>query len=265
MLNRVLTHELRLFFIALQFFTRVPIPRWVGFEASWLHACARHFPLVGFVIGAVTAAVLWAGHALFTPAVAVLLSMAAGVVLTGAFHEDGWADTCDALGGAVSRERALVIMKDSRIGSYGAVGLVLMLGLKAAALLALPLEWAVPAVLFSHTASRFAPVLLIRFLRYAGDLEHAKAKPLAQQISRTGLGVAAAWVLLLAVCLVAWQAAWWMAVGASVWIALLGLLWCARWFQQRLGGYTGDTLGASQQITEVLVLLSWVAALRWAA
>ena len=256
-------HELRLFFIALQFFTRVPIPRWVGFEPWWLHACARHFPLVGFVIGAVATAVLWAGHALFTPAVAVLLSMAASVVLTGAFHEDGWADTCDALGGAAGRERALVIMKDSRIGSYGAVGLVLMLGLKAAATLALPLAWAVAAVLLAHTASRFAPVLLIHFLRYGGDLEHAKAKPLAQQISVLGLSVAALWVLLLAVCLVAWRPAWWMAVCASVLSAAVGVLWCARWFQQRLGGYTGDTLGASQQITEVLILLSWVAALRW--
>ncbi len=257
-------HELRLFFIALQFFTRVPIPRWVGFEPSWLHACARHFPLVGFCIGVVAAAVLWAAHALFTPAVAVLLSMAASVVLTGAFHEDGWADTCDALGGAVSRERALVIMKDSRIGSYGAVGLVLMLGLKAAATLALPLTWALPAVLLAHTASRFAPVLLIRFLRYGGDLDHAKAKPLAQQISRLGLSVAAAWVVLLAASLVAWQPAWWVAVCASVFVASLGVLWCAHWFQQRLGGYTGDTLGAAQQVTEVLILLSWVAALRWA-
>jgi adenosylcobinamide-GDP ribazoletransferase len=258
-------HELRLFFIALQFFTRVPIPRWVGFEPSWLHACARYFPLVGLFIGVVAAAVLWAGHLLFTPAVAVLLSMAASVVLTGAFHEDGWADSCDALGGAVSRERALVIMKDSRIGSYGAVGLVLMLGLKAAATLALPLAWAMAAILFSHTASRCAPVLLIRFLRYGGDLEHAKAKPLAQQISVAGLTVAALWVLLLAVCLVAWQPAWWPAVTVSLVAALTGVLWCARWFQKRLGGYTGDTLGASQQITEVLILLSWVAALRWAA
>jgi adenosylcobinamide-GDP ribazoletransferase len=257
-------HELRLFFIALQFFTRVPIPRWVGFEPAWLHACARHFPLVGFVIGIVAAAVLWAGHALFTPSVAVLLSMAASVVLTGAFHEDGWADTCDALGGAVGRERALVIMKDSRIGSYGAVGLVLMLGLKAAATLALPLAWAMAAVLFAHTASRFAPVLLIRFLRYGGEVEHAKAKPLAQQISIAGLTVAALWVLLLAACLVAWNVAWWMALCASMVMALLGTLWCARWFQKRLGGYTGDTLGASQQITEVLILLSWVTALRWA-
>ncbi len=256
-------HELRLFFIALQFFTRVPIPRWVGFEPAWLNACARHFPLVGCCVGVIAAASLWLGHLLFTPAVAVLLSMAASVLLTGAFHEDGLADTCDALGGAVSRERALAIMKDSRIGAYGAVGLLLMLGLKAATLVSLPLMAALPALLLAHTASRFAPVLLIRCLRYAGDLEHAKAKPLAQRVSGTGVMVAAAWVALLAATLLLWQPAWRWPVALALTAAGLGWLWCARWLRRRLGGYTGDTLGATQQITEVLVLLGWLGALRW--
>ena len=133
-------HELRLFFIALQFLTRVPSPRWVGFEPAWLNQSARHFPAVGLCVGAASALVLVLGHALFGPAVAVGLAMAASVLITGAFHEDGFADTCDALGGAVGRERALEIMKDSRIGAYGAIGLVLMLGLKAAPLLDLGLR-----------------------------------------------------------------------------------------------------------------------------
>ena len=119
-------HELRLFFIALQFFTRLPVPRWVGYEPEWLHQSARHFPLVGALVGVVGAAVLWAALWLFPMPVAVVLSMVATVLLTGAFHEDGLADTCDALGGAVSRERALEIMKDTRIGSYGAIGLLLV-------------------------------------------------------------------------------------------------------------------------------------------
>ena len=255
-------HELRLFFIALQFLTRVPVPRWVGFEPAWLHACARHFPLVGCLVGAFAAAVLWLGHALFTPIVAVLLSMSATVLLTGAFHEDGLADTCDALGGSVGRERALAIMKDSRIGAYGAVGLALMLGLKAATLASLPLAAAVPALLLAHTASRLAPVLLIRWLRYAGDIEHAKAKPLAQQASNADVVVAAAWVAALALALMMWQPAWRVPLGASLLAATLGVLWCRRWLYKRLGGYTGDTLGATQQITEVLLLLGWLGALR---
>lgn len=254
-------HELRLFFIALQFLTRVPVPRWVGFEPAWLHSCARYFPLVGCFVGGVSAAALWAGHVLFTPIVAGLLAIVASVLLTGAFHEDGLADTCDALGGSVSRERALAIMKDSRIGAYGAVGLVLMLGLKAATLASLPLPAALPGLLLAHTASRLAPVLLIRCLRYAGDIEHAKAKPLAQQVSRVDVAVAAAWVAALALAMLMWHPAWRVPLAASLLAAMLGLLWCSRWLRKRLGGYTGDTLGATQQITEVLLLLGWLGAL----
>jgi adenosylcobinamide-GDP ribazoletransferase len=256
---------MRLFFVALQFLTRMPSPRWVGFEPEWLNQSARHFPAVGLLVGAVAALVLMVGEVLFPPAVAVGLSMAATLLLTGAFHEDGWADTCDALGGgaSVGRERALLIMRDSRIGTYGAVGLVLMLGLKAATLTALPLALSMPALLFAHAASRAAAVALIRWLPYAGDIEHAKAKPLAQRISRGGLAVALAWVALLCLALV-WAARRW-SEPAVVPAIVLGLLvmagaatWCARWFRQRLGGYTGDTLGATQQLTELLALLVWL-------
>ena len=153
-----MTHELRLFFIALQFLTRVPVPAWVGFEPMWLNQSARYFPLVGSCVGLVGAGVLWASSLVFPPAVGVGLSMAATLVMTGGFHEDGLADTFDALGGAVSRERALEIMKDSRIGSYGALALVVVLGTKAAALASLPLALALPAGLFAHTASRAAAI-----------------------------------------------------------------------------------------------------------
>ena len=258
-------HELRLYFIALQFLTRLPAPRWVGFEPEWLNQSARHFPAVGLLVGGVAGLVLVLGQVLFPPPVAVGLSMVATLLLTGAFHEDGWADTCDALGGgaSVGRERALVIMKDSRIGTYGAVGLVVMLGLKAVTLTALPLALAVPALLFAHTASRAAAVALIRGLPYAGDVEHAKAKPLAQRISRAGLAVALGWVMLL--CLVLGWAAQRRGVPVLLPSILIGLVvvagsaaCCAHWFRQRLGGYTGDTLGATQQLTELLALLVWL-------
>ncbi|CAN5918886.1 adenosylcobinamide-GDP ribazoletransferase [soil metagenome] len=255
-------HELRLFFVALQFFTRVQVPRWVGFEPEWLHQSARYFPAVGLVVGLVASFVLWIGHVLFTPAVAVGLSMSASVLLTGGFHEDGWADTCDGLGGAVSRERSLAIMKDSRIGAYGAIGLVLMLGTKAAALVSLPWPVAVPALLLAHTASRAAATALIRMLPYAGDIEHAKAKPLALRISRGGLAVAVGSVLLVALAIGLFDARWWPAIASSLLLALIGTLASGRWLMKRLGGYTGDTLGATQQVTELLVLLAWIATLR---
>lgn len=255
-------HELRLFFVALQFLTRAPVPAWVGFEPAWLNQSARHFPGVGLCVGAVSALVLVLGHALFTPAVAVGLAMAASVLLTGAFHEDGFADTCDALGGAVSRERALAIMKDSRIGAYGTVGLVLMLGLKAATLTPLPLAAAVPALLLAHTASRAAAVMLIRWLPYAGDIEHAKAKPMAQRIDVLGVVVALAWVVGVSALIVWNRPAQVTALLVSLGLACVGTAWCAHWLRGRLGGYTGDALGATQQITELLMLLGWLAALR---
>lgn len=256
-------HELRLFFIALQFFTRLPVPRWVGYEPEWLHQSARHFPAVGALVGMVAAGVLWAALWLFPMPVAVGLSMAATVLLTGAFHEDGLADTCDALGGVVSRERALEIMKDSRIGSYGAVGLLLVLGLKAVTLSALPLPWVFAALILAHTASRAAAVALIRWLPYAGDLAHAKAKPLAQRISALGLAVAWGWVLVVGALLLVWHAAWWPAVLGGIVLALLCAWVCAAWLKRRLGGMTGDTLGATQQLSELLVLLGCLAWLRF--
>jgi adenosylcobinamide-GDP ribazoletransferase len=192
--------------------------------------------------------------------VAVLLSMAATMLLTGGFHEDGWADTCDGLGGVVSRERALEIMKDSRIGAYGAMGLLMMLALKATALASLPAAWGCAALLLGHTASRAASTGLIRFLPYSGDIEHAKAKPLAQRISSAGLIVSCGWVLLVAGGLVLWQPVWSASVAAGLLVTVCGAAWCARWLRRRLGGVTGDTLGATQQLTELLLLLVWATA-----
>lgn len=254
-------HELRLFLIALQFLTRVPVPRAVGFEPAWLQASARHFPAVGLCVGACAAAVLWGAVQWWPAPVAVLLSMAATVWLTGGFHEDGLADTCDGLGGAVTRDKALLIMKDSRLGSYGALGLVLVLALKAAALHALVQHGLAAALVLlplAHTWSRTATVLLLRLLPYGGDAEHAKAKPLAQQVSGPGLAVALAWALL------AGAAALFFVGPVPLLCALLATLavvaWMARWLRRRLGGYTGDTLGAAQQFSEGAIYLAALAA-----
>ncbi|MFP4906508.1 adenosylcobinamide-GDP ribazoletransferase, partial [Paraburkholderia sp. BR14261] len=108
--------ELRYFFTALGYFTRVPVPRWVGFEPAWLNAAARYFPFVGALIGALGALVYLAALRVFPANVAVLLSMAVTLLATGAFHEDGLADSLDAFGGAYAREDVLRIMHDSRIG-----------------------------------------------------------------------------------------------------------------------------------------------------
>ncbi|WAC74846.1 adenosylcobinamide-GDP ribazoletransferase [Roseateles sp. SL47] len=254
-------HQFRLFLIALQFFTRVPVPRWVGFQPEWLNQSARYFPLVGAAVGVWSAAVLWVALLVFPATVAVVLAMGASIWLTGGFHEDGLADTCDGLGGAVSRERALEIMKDSRLGSYGALGLFLMLGLKAATLLGLAdtdPSLALWALVWGHLASRAAPVWLMHALPYAGDVAHAKAKPLATQIRRTELVVSLGLVVL--------------ASGVWAWLLpddiplLLGAivtgtgltLYMQSMLERRLGGYTGDNLGATQQVVEVGALLAFL-------
>ena len=258
-------HELRLFFVAWQFLTRVPVPAWVGFEPDWLNQSARHFPLVGGCIGSVSAFVLWAASFVFPTSVTVGLSIAASLLLTGGFHEDGLADTADALGGTVARERALEIMKDSRIGSYGALALIVVLGLKAATLGAMLPVLAVPGLVFAHTASRAAAVVLIRVLPYAGDLAHAKAKPLARRVSSAGVAVAIGWVVIVGGVLAVGVSPHAAGLASSLALVAIGTVAAVRWQRRRLGGYTGDTLGATQQVTELLALLGWLATSRWAA
>lgn len=253
-------HELRLFLVALQFLTRVPVPRRVGFDPAWLQSCVRYFPLVGAMVGGWAALVLWIALMLWPPLVASMVSLIATVWLTGAFHEDGLADTFDALGGAVDRERALAIMKDSRIGSYGAVALVLMFGLKLVTVAALASDRAnvAAALIWSHAASRAAAVFVIRWLPYAGDAEHAKTKPLATRVSGPGAVVSAGWLVLLAAVAVAWRPSW--AVLAASGAVVVATLLCVRWLRRRLGGFTGDTLGATQQLVDAAALLAWLAA-----
>jgi adenosylcobinamide-GDP ribazoletransferase len=259
-----LRYELRLVVVALQFLTRVPV-RLQVFDPAWLHASARHFPLIGIAVGAFGAAVWWGAALVWPPAVAVLVSMVATIAVTGAFHEDGLADTCDGLGGAVTRERALVIMKDSRLGSYGAVGLGLTLALKAAALIALAQQRGdaaaalvvVMTMVWSHSASRAAAVVLASSLRYAGDPEHAKAKPMATEVSQAGAAVAVAWALLAGAPFVAVAGP---AAGGAAAAAVIAVAWlCALWLRRRLGGYTGDTLGATQQWSELAAVLAVLA------
>ncbi|MGB6242382.1 MAG: adenosylcobinamide-GDP ribazoletransferase [Castellaniella sp.] len=242
-------HEIRLFFTALQFFTRLPVPAWVGFKPAWLQHCTRYYPLVGWVAGGVAALVYALAQAVWPQPVAVLLSMAAGLVLTGAFHEDGFADVCDGLGGAVSKDRALDIMKDSRLGTYGVAGLGLMLALKFAALNAMPPSGVVGALLLAHPASRLGSALLIWRMRYAR--EEGKAKPLGRRMRNQEFAVAAICGGLPAGLMIVFGL---LPLAGVVWAAmglLTGTAWIAWVLQRRLGGYTGDGLGAAQQLSEL--------------
>jgi adenosylcobinamide-GDP ribazoletransferase len=257
-----LRHELRLFLVALQFLTRVPVPRWAGFEPQWLQASVRHFPLVGALIGAFGGALAWGAQLVWPPVVAATLAVAATLWLSVAFHEDGLADTFDALLGSAAREKALAIMKDSRIGSYGAAALGLSLLLRVlllAALLAHAPLLGAAACVAAHGAGRAGAVVLMALLPYAGAEAHAKARPLARRVRwphAAWAGLTGAAALVPAATLAPPAGA---AFGAAAGALVLLVLVLRTWLQRRLGGYTGDTLGAAEQLGELAVLLAFSA------
>ncbi len=256
-------HQFRLFFTALQFFTRLPIPRWVGFDPAWLNQASRYFPLVGVVVALMTGAA-YALAAWFLPApVAVVISTAIGIYATGAFHEDGFADMCDGFGGGMTPERVLEIMKDSRIGAYGAIGIICLLGLKLVTLSMLPPLAAIGALLVAHPLSRLMATSLIWRLEYARA--EGKAKPLAQKMRSGEFLIAAITATLpaLAVLELHWLPP--SALIASVVAAAIAAFWLARKCVRRIGGYTGDCLGAVQQVTEVVIYLCVLASFQHGA
>ncbi|MEK6347206.1 MAG: adenosylcobinamide-GDP ribazoletransferase [Burkholderia sp.] len=245
--------ELRYFFVALGYFTRVPIPKRIGYAAGDLDHAARYFPLIGVCVGALAALVDLLAARIWPPGVAVLLAMAATLIATGAFHEDGLADSCDGFGGGYTREDVLRIMHDSRIGTFGAVALVVSLALKWQALAALPPWRAAWTLLAAHAASRVAAVSLLVSLDYVRG--EGKAKPVAQRMPPRAFAFAA-------MCGLPWL--FWP--DWELGLLTLGVLAAlraavARYLRRRLGGYTGDCLGFAQQLAELaiyLTVLGWM-------
>ncbi|MDP5008260.1 MAG: adenosylcobinamide-GDP ribazoletransferase [Glaciimonas sp.] len=246
-------HQLRLFFTALQFFTRLPIPRWVGFEPDWLHHASRYFPLVGIVVAAMSATVYALTAWLFPSSIAIVLATVASIYITGAFHEDGFADMCDGFGGSQTPARVLEIMKDSRIGAYGAIGIGGMLALKCLTLALLPPTMVIAALFVAHPLSRLAATTLIWRMEYARA--EGKAKPLAQKMSNAEWLIAAVTALLPIVLFGANGYLSWYALVSGIVATAIATAWLAQKFIHRIGGYTGDCLGAVQQVTEVIFYL----------
>jgi adenosylcobinamide-GDP ribazoletransferase len=246
--------EIRLFFTALTFYTRLPGMALADVSDSALSRATRYFPLVGIVVGALAAAVFFGAQLLLPVGVAVVLSMATSIWVTGAFHEDGLADTCDGLGGGWSKQDILRIMKDSRLGTYGVIGILLALLLKYNLLLSLPTHIVPLALITAHAVSRLVPVFVIARLEYVRPDDDSKARPVAYGIGPLQVIIAAIFGLLPLLLLdpVLW--------GALLAVGLIGI-WFTRLCHRRLGGYTGDTLGALQQLCELAfylgVLVLW--------
>jgi adenosylcobinamide-GDP ribazoletransferase len=251
-----LGRQVQLVLCAAQFLTRLPTPALRAFEPDWISRSARYFPLIGLLVGSICAAVFWGSSQLWQGWLPALLAIAVGVLVTGAFHEDGLADTADGLGGGTTRERRLEIMKDSRIGTYGALALGLTLALKAAALATLsPLAGAC-ALIASHAAARGASVLAMRSLAYVGALEAAKWKPAPAHLT-LGEVICA---LIIAGAPLALAPGWAVGLGVGAVLALVTALTARR----LLGGYTGDVLGAIEQIFELGFMLGVAASVAWA-
>lgn len=234
---------------AIQFLTRLPTPRLAGFQPDWVVRSTRYFPLAGQLVGLISAAV-WLVASRFWPGLpAAVLATAAAVLATGGFHEDGLADSADGLGGGQDAARRLAIMKDSRIGSYGALALALVLTARVALLAGMMPGLGVLALIAAHGAARTAAVAVMAALPYAGDPDAAKVRPAADGVRWSEVAAALAlgvWPLallgedraLLALAL---------AVAAAG-----GMAFTAR---RLIGGVTGDILGAVEQLSEVAVLM----------
>jgi adenosylcobinamide-GDP ribazoletransferase len=265
------SRQLALFFTAVRFLTRLPIPAVRDFDPSSLSRSLRYFPLVGILVGLINVGVWWLSSLRLPASVSIGLMLAGSAVLTGALHEDGFADACDGFGGGTTPDRVLAIMKDSCIGAYGAIGVLLMLGLKWTALAALPLALFPLVVIAAHSMSRWCAIGLIWRLDYVRADGEAKSKPFAGRLSGSGwtlsglIGIAG--FAPLAVAWALWSgrvsgAALGAAVlGGGAAAALLAVLLAAIYFRRRIGGYTGDCLGAAQQLAELAFLLGGLAAI----
>lgn len=238
--------------LALTFLTRIPFPIAADLPPGALASSMGFFPLVGMLIGAIIGAVYGVAHYFLPPTPSALLALAAGMMLTGGLHEDGLADCADGMGGGRDREAKLAIMRDSRIGSYGALALLLSVGLRASALALLADDEAVLcALIIAHGASRAAlPVMM-------GLMPAASTQGLAASAGRPGKKV-----MIAALCLGVLPLLPLRSLGAALpFLALLPLngLGFARIAKRQLGGYNGDCLGALEQIVETAALLIFLA------
>lgn len=258
--------EIRIFFTALMFLTRLPVPRFTDHSQEYLEKSARYFPLIGWIVAAISGLTFLVFNKYVSEDIAILASIMAGIFTTGAFHEDGFADVCDAFGGGWTKEKILLIMKDSRLGTYGVTGLIGILAAKFLLLKELPKftpDLEAPSQLVfvnygnfllvlvaAHALSRFMGVLTICFFEYVTDPEGSKSKPVtASRPSMATILIALLWVVIPFLLLD------WHFSLAILPVPLIAYR-LAAFFKKWIGGYTGDCLGAIQQVSELTFYLS---------
>jgi adenosylcobinamide-GDP ribazoletransferase len=248
------------FMNALRFMTIVPVPSSDDAIApDWLSRCAKYFPVVGIGIGLASAVVMLLADRIWSPVVASLLAVATSMAITGALHEDGLADTADGLGGGSSVEKRLAIMKDSRIGTYGTLALAFSLSLRVTALADMPVWTAAVALISAHAAARVTPAFVMNELPYAGDTAAMKVSYIDVSVSAHDRGFALI-VVLCALLPLAFVSILSVISGLLFGAALAAAL--TLWARKRINGYTGDILGAIEQVFEIGFLLGVAAVIR---
>jgi adenosylcobinamide-GDP ribazoletransferase len=244
--------EIKVLLAAIRFYTRIPVPPETDFSNEMLHKSTRYFPFVGLVVGGTGAFLFWLLNLILPFPVAIIISMATTIMVTGAFHEDAFADFCDGFGGGYTRERILEIMKDSRIGAYGATGIILMLLSKFVCLSSMRAS-DIPLVLISgHALSRFLPVCMIYTAAYVREDSLSKSRP----IGRKGSGISfwvAAFFGTIALVFIPWKPILLILV-----LSLFVFLVFSWYTRRKIGGYTGDVLGALQQLAEISFYLGFL-------
>jgi adenosylcobinamide-GDP ribazoletransferase len=236
---------LQLFFLALSFYTRLPCPKCQDY--SQLSNAGVFLTLIGWIVGGLTGLCFYWADYLWPHSVAVILSTVFGILLTGAFHEDGFADVCDGFGGGYDKQRILEIMKDPQVGVYGALGIVLLMSLKISLLNSFPAAYMPYLLIAGHSISRLQPLLIMRRYDYARtDNSKSQSAVFRPSVQALLFAVSVSLIPLLFLPVL---------FGLTIFPVLIVNWNLSSYFYSHIGGYTGDCLGASQQIAEVVFYL----------
>lgn len=244
---------------ALSFFSRIPVSSSINFGAFPFYLGNAYLPVIGVFYALISFIAYFVSCSLFEPTISVILMLIAGLLFTGAFHEDGFADVCDGFGGGYNKQQRLKIMKDSQIGTYGSLGLIILIMLKVSILVKLSSQshwFFLGALITAAVLSRFSALCLMQFSEYARDDESSKSSLSSHRLP-TGYLL---FSFLFTFLSIVWMPFFWGLI-MTVLIGISTLL-CKWYFDKKIEGYSGDCLGFLQQLNELLILLTLVALLK---
>lgn len=254
----MLYKELQILLTAFMFYTRINIGKGVEYKSEYAKACTKYLPFIGWIVGGFSAGVYLLSISVFSSVTAVILSILSSILLTGGFHEDGLADTCDGFGGGWTKEKILEIMKDSTIGTYGGLGLIFLLGLKVSLLFELYVQTTPMTIVLitvvAHALSRFMATTFLVTHDYSGSAKQSKSKDMIQKTPYSFLILPGVLTFIPLGILAFYQGSF--SIFLLILPALCIKMLLGRYFKKWIGGYTGDCLGATQQVTEVVIYLT---------